>query len=57
MTPFGNLLGGVLAERIGAPTTLVIDGIVCILGSILFARQLPKLKELVLPIYEKRGIY
>ncbi len=56
MTPFGNLLGGVLAERIGAPTTLVIDGTVCILGSIFFARQLPKLKELVLPIYEKRGI-
>jgi MFS family permease len=57
MTPFGNLLGGALAERIGAPTTLVIDGIVCILGSIYFAQQLPKLKELVLPIYAKRGIF
>lgn len=56
MTPFGNLLGGALAERIGAPTTLVIDGIVCIVGSIFFARQLPSLKKLVLPIYEKRGI-
>lgn len=56
MTPFGNLLGGALAERIGAPITLVIDGIICIFGSILFARQLAGLKELVIPIYEQRGI-
>ncbi len=54
--PFGNLLGGALADRITAPTTLIIDGIVCILGSIFFGRQLPVLRELVRPIYVERGI-
>ncbi|BAZ40054.1 hypothetical protein NIES4101_60150 [Calothrix sp. NIES-4101] len=56
MTPFGNLLGGFLAERIGAPTTLIIDGIVCIIGSIFFTRELPELRKLVLPIYTQKGI-
>ncbi|MBW4602895.1 MAG: MFS transporter [Calothrix sp. FI2-JRJ7] len=56
MTPFGNLLGGALAEKIGAPTTLVIDGIICIIASIFLAKQLPSLRRLVIPIYEKKGI-
>lgn len=56
MTPFGNLLGGALAERIGAPTTLIIDGIICIIASIFLAKQLPSLRRLVIPIYEKKGI-
>lgn len=38
--PFGNLLGGALAERIGAPNTLMIAGIACILGTI-FITKLP----------------
>ncbi|MBW4668328.1 MAG: MFS transporter [Cyanomargarita calcarea GSE-NOS-MK-12-04C] len=54
--PFGNLLGGVLATHIGAPNTLVIDGIVCILGSIYFTTQLPNLRELVRTVYEEKGI-
>ncbi|MGF1937194.1 MAG: MFS transporter [Nostoc sp. ChiQUE02] len=56
MIPVGNLLGGILASRIGAPNTLIIDGIVCILGSIIFSRQLPALRKIMLPIYEKKGI-
>jgi len=54
--PFGNLLGGLLATHIGAPNTLVIDGIVCILGSIYFTTRLPNLRELVRTIYEEKGI-
>ncbi|WP_017315532.1 MFS transporter [Mastigocladopsis repens] len=56
MIPFGNLLGGALAERIGATNTLIIDGIACILGYIFFSRQLPGLRKLVLVIYEQKGI-
>ncbi|MBF2066792.1 MAG: MFS transporter [Calothrix sp. C42_A2020_038] len=56
MIPFGNLLGGALAERIGAPIVLIIDGIICIMASILLAKKLPSLKRLVVPIYEQRGI-
>jgi MFS family permease len=54
--PFGSLLGGALANRIGAPNTLIIDGIACILGFIFFAKQLPALKQMVIPVYQKIGV-
>jgi MFS family permease len=56
MIPLSNLLGGFLASRIGAPNTLIIDGIACIIGSIIFGRQLPTLRRLVMPLYEQKGI-
>jgi MFS family permease len=56
MTPFGNLLGGALASSIGASHTLIIDGVICVITSIFFTRQLPALKKLVQPIYEEKGI-
>lgn len=54
--PFGSFLSGSLASRIGTPNTLLIGGSICILGSIMFARQLPKLRPLVRSIYVKKGI-
>jgi MFS family permease len=54
--PFGSLLAGALASEIGAPYTLVLGGIACILGAIVFARKLPELRKLVHPIYSKIGI-
>ncbi|MEH2415238.1 MFS transporter [Nostoc sp.] len=56
MIPVGNLLGGFLASHIGAPNTLIIDGIACIIGSIIFSRQLPALRKMMRPIYEQKGI-
>lgn len=54
--PFGSLLAGGLANRIGAPNTLMIGGLACIIGAILFARRLPNLNKMVHPIYIKHGI-
>ncbi len=56
MTPIGNLLGGILANHIGTPNTLIIDGIVCIVGSMFFVRQLPTLRKIIRPIYIKQGL-
>jgi len=56
MAPFGSLLGGSLAHGIGAPATLVIGGATCLLGSFLFMRKLPLMRELVRPIYLEKGI-
>lgn len=42
--PFGNLLHGTLASSIGAQNTLLAGGTCCILGSLLFARQLPRMR-------------
>lgn len=55
MTPLGSLLAGVLADRIGAPRTLMIGGLCCIVGALLYARQLPLLKALIKPIYARKG--
>ena len=54
--PFGNLASGALASRIGAPNTVMIGGLFCILGSFVFAKQLPTLRRLVRPIYHKIGL-
>lgn len=56
MLPLGNLVGGFLANRIGAPNTLMINGIVCIIGSMLFYRQLPNLKQAIRAVYEQKRI-
>ena len=56
MAPFGSLLAGGLAGRIGAPNTLMIGGVSCFLGALVFARKLPLLREMVRPIYVRMGI-
>ena len=56
MAPFGSLVGGSLAGRIGASNTLIIGGASCILGSFLFARKLPLIRKMVRPIYIRKGI-
>jgi MFS family permease len=39
MAPFGALLAGVAANRLGAPLTVALGGIACILGAAGFARR------------------
>jgi hypothetical protein len=56
MVPFGSLLSGTPANLIGAPGTIMVGGIACILGPFLFPRKLPALKELVRPIYLRKGV-
>jgi MFS family permease len=41
--PFGSLLASVLADRFGAPQTVVLTGAACVVGSMCFALELPKL--------------
>jgi MFS family permease len=54
--PFGSLIAGYVADRIGAPHTLLIGGIGCILGAALFYLALPRLREFIRPIYRQKGI-
>jgi MFS family permease len=56
MAPFGSLLSGWLAARIGAPLALAIGGACCLAGAGLFALRLPRIRELVHPIYVQLGI-
>jgi MFS family permease len=41
MAPFGALLGGAIADRLGAPVTVAIGGAASVVGAILFGRKLP----------------
>jgi MFS family permease len=44
MAPFGALLGGAFAHRVGAPVTVAVGGVACMLGALLFGRALPELR-------------
>lgn len=54
--PFGSLLAGALAHRIGAPHTVMFTGACCIAGSIRFALELPKIRKAMRPIYQRMGL-
>src|SRR3984957_2554679 len=42
--PFGSLLAGALAHRIGAPRTVMVTGTFCIAGALWFTLKLPKVR-------------
>jgi MFS family permease len=54
--PFGSLIAGAFADRFGAPTTLLVGGVACIVGAGVFLARLPALRRLVQPIYVRLGI-
>jgi len=56
IAPFGSLLGGALSDRVGAAETLVIGGALCVLCGVWFVWELPRLREVVRPIYVRLGI-
>lgn len=54
--PFGSLLGGALASRIGAPFTVAIGGVGCLLGASAFMYYLPTFRQVLHPIYVRMGL-
>ena len=70
MAPFGSLLAGTLAHAIpampmwflggaplaGAQWTVILNGVVVVLGAAWFMSRLPALRRVVRPIYEEMGI-
>jgi MFS family permease len=56
MTPFGSLLAGIAANHIGAPYTLGIGGVFCIVGAAWFVFHLPAIRDGIRPIYRRLGI-
>jgi MFS family permease len=56
MAPFGSLLAGALAHAIGAPRTVIVSGIACILGSLWFWSRMRAIRTDMRPIYQRLGI-
>ncbi len=54
--PLGSLLGGIAADRIGAPNTLLVGGAACVVAGLVFLRELPEIRTVVRPIYVRLGI-
>jgi MFS family permease len=54
--PFGSLLAGMLAHRVGAPNTLIFTGAFCLAGSVWFTIELPKIRAVMRPIYREMGL-
>jgi MFS family permease len=55
-SPFGSLLAGTLAHRIGAPHTVMVTGAFCVAGSLWFTLELPKVRAVMRPIYQQMGL-
>jgi MFS family permease len=56
MTPFGSLLAGGLAHRLGAPHAVMITGAFCVAGAVWFSTQLKSIRKIMRPIYVEMGI-
>jgi MFS family permease len=56
MAPFGSLLAGALAERIGVTATLFLGGSTCVLGAAVFAGNLRTMRKHIIPVYRRKGI-
>jgi predicted MFS family arabinose efflux permease len=54
--PIGSLLAGTLADRIGAPHTVIITGACCLAGSLWFTLDLPKTRLSMPPIDQEIGL-
>jgi MFS family permease len=54
--PLGSLMAGVLAERIGAPNTLLLGGMCCIIGGAVFAGKLKILRKQAQQVYAGKNI-
>ena len=54
MLPFGNLITGTLASAIGAPHTMLVTGILCVVASIVFATRLSQWRTFAYPIFIER---
>ena len=56
MGPFGSLLAGALAGKVGATYTLLMGGTSCCIGALAFASRLRMMREHILPAYRQKGI-
>jgi MFS family permease len=45
MAPFGALFAGALADRLGAPVTVIMGAVACLGGAAIFGLHLPKIRD------------
>jgi MFS family permease len=45
MAPFGALFAGAMADRVGAPVTVILGAVACLGGAAIFGLHLPKIRD------------
>ena len=56
MSPIGALVEGWIAERIGAPHTVMIGGAVCVAGAMVFNVRLPRLRVMARQLIDAQHV-
>jgi MFS family permease len=54
--PFGSLLAGGLASKIGAPYTVMFGGSICMVIALWFSLRLEEIRRIIRPVYVALGI-
>ena len=54
--PLGSLAVGMIADRIGTPATVILEGCCCLLVALWFSTRLDEFHAAVHPIYAKMGL-
>ncbi|MGB9787934.1 MAG: MFS transporter [Dictyoglomus turgidum] len=54
--PIGSYIGGLFAKHIGAVSTVLLSGILCIICSFIYRIRLPLLRKHIYSIFDKKGI-
>jgi MFS family permease len=56
ITPFGSLLSGIISKLIGVQYSLLIGGLISLIGVVFYVHKLPNIQAIIFPIYENKGI-
>src|SRR5262249_55263575 len=56
VAPFGSLIAGYAASKIGVQDAVIVGGILCMLAAFWFSRRLEDIRKVVRPIYIQLGI-
>lgn len=56
MAPVGNFIAGSIASHIGAPATLLLNGLCCTLAISLFTLKIRSWRDAIRPVYQRLGV-
>jgi MFS family permease len=56
MAPLGSFTAGSIASHIGAPATLLVNGLICTVATCLFALTIRSWRDAIRPVYQRLGV-
>ncbi|HUU42556.1 MAG TPA: MFS transporter [Planctomycetota bacterium] len=56
IAPFGHFIAGMVAERVGAPVTLLGGGVACLIGAAGFLPAVAGVRKLACPVCPEKGV-